>query len=173
MFTAKAKRNYKAAIWTAVILLLCVLITVLFWPAAPAEPSETEMGTAPGRNPDSSVLQADPGILTSQNPSLWTGTHQDETGNNQGQAQTGNGEDFAEKNNISTERLSYYLVRRAGDRISVFFCSGGENGENMVQLETTEILYELLGPEDQKLFDEGIRVESQEELSILLQDFEG
>ena len=43
----------------------------------------------------------------------------------------------------------------------------------MVQLETTEILYEMLGPEDQNLFDQGIRINSQEELSILLQDFEG
>ena len=42
----------------------------------------------------------------------------------------------------------------------------------MVQLETTEILYDLLGTEDQKLFDEGIPVKNQEELSALLQDFE-
>jgi hypothetical protein len=31
----------------------------------------------------------------------------------------------------------------------------------------------MLGPEDQKLFDIGIRVDTQEELGVLLQDFEG
>ena len=41
-----------------------------------------------------------------------------------------------------------------------------------MELETTEIVYELLSTADQKLFDEGCRVESQEELAVLLQDFE-
>ena len=64
---------------------------------------------------------------------------------------------------------TYYLVKRAGTEIVVFFC---DISGNMVQLETTEILYDLLGPEDQKLLDRGIRADSQEELSALLQDFE-
>ena len=39
-------------------------------------------------------------------------------------------------------------------------------------LEDTEIIYEVLSMEDQKLFDEGITVKNQEELAVLLQDFE-
>ena len=58
-------------------------------------------------------------------------------------------------------------MKRAGEQVAVFFCEGDGN---MVQLETTEIIYEMLGPEDQELFEEGIRVKNQEELSVLLQD---
>ena len=74
-----------------------------------------------------------------------------------------------EENNMSQSGQSYYLVKRAGDQIVVYFC---DDSGNTVQLETTQILYELLGPDDQALFDEGIKVESQEELGVLLQDFE-
>ena len=61
------------------------------------------------------------------------------------------------------------MVKRADGQIKVFFIN--ESGEPL-ELETTEIIYELLSDADQKLFDEGCRVESQEELAVLLQDFE-
>ena len=57
----------------------------------------------------------------------------------------------------------------AGSWSKVFFIN--ESGEPL-ELETTEIIYELLSDADQKLFDEGCRVESQEELAVLLQEFE-
>ena len=74
-----------------------------------------------------------------------------------------------ENSNISNSGGTYYLVKRAGDRIKVFFID--EQG-NQIELETTEIVYDVLGTEDQKLFDEGYKVKSQEELAVLLQDFE-
>ena len=47
-----------------------------------------------------------------------------------------------------------------------------DEGEDPVELETTEIIYDLLSTADQKLFDEGFKVKNQEELAVLLQDFE-
>ncbi len=41
-----------------------------------------------------------------------------------------------------------------------------------VKLETTDILYDLLPLDDQKAFEEGVKVNTQEELAALLQDFE-
>ena len=70
---------------------------------------------------------------------------------------------------VSERKDAYYVVRRNGDIISVFFSD--EKGQE-IELETTGIVYELLTPEDQKRFDEGIKAESQEQLSSLLQDFE-
>jgi len=156
MFTAKTKRNYRAVILSVVILLLCVLIAVLLWPSKPVEQADTD---------------PQPGLLTSQNPSLWTeeDAPDDET-DEKPDDEPDDGEDFAEKNNISADERSYYEVKRSGSQIAVFFCDGDGN---MVQLETTGILYELLSPSDQQLFDQGIRVEGQEELAVLLQDFEG
>ena len=65
---------------------------------------------------------------------------------------------------------TYYIVKKNGTLISVYFVT--EEG-TQVKLEDTEILYDLLPLEDQANFDKGIVVEGQEELSSLLQDFEG
>ena len=77
--------------------------------------------------------------------------------------------DFNEKNNNSEDSSTYYLVKSVDGQIKVFFIN--KSGEPL-ELETTQIVYELLSTADQKLFDEGCRVESQEELAVLLQDFE-
>ena len=61
------------------------------------------------------------------------------------------------------------MVKSVDGQIKVFFIN--KSGEPL-ELETTQIVYELLSTADQKLFDEGCRVESQEELAVLLQDFE-
>ena len=74
-----------------------------------------------------------------------------------------------EKNIISEKDSSYYLVKSVDGKVKVFFVN--ESGEPL-ELETTEIVYDLLSTADQKLFDEGCKVESQEELAVLLQDFE-
>ena len=69
-----------------------------------------------------------------------------------------------------TRNQTYYIVKKYGDVISVFFIT--EDG-TQVKLEDTEIVYEVLPPEDQANFDKGIVVEEQEDLNTLLQDFEG
>ena len=61
-------------------------------------------------------------------------------------------------------------MKKSGDAISVFFIT--EDGKQ-IKLEDTEIIYDLLPQEDQRNFDVGIVLEEQEQLSSLLQDFEG
>lgn len=65
---------------------------------------------------------------------------------------------------------TYYIVKKQGETISVFFIT--EDGTQL-KLEDTEIVYDLLTPEDQEKFDKGIVIEEQEDLALLLQDFEG
>lgn len=167
MFTRKAKRNYRIAVFAAVIVCLCALIAALLWPETPSE-EEFE-----GMNPDYSTS-----VETGGNdlPGQQSTTPQD--GSNPLQPSAPDlsepaGEEILpenEENSMNQTETSYYLVKKAGDVIAVFFCDAEGN---MVQLENTAILYGMLGEEDQKLFDIGIRVNSQEELSVLLQDFEG
>lgn len=157
MFAKKTKRNYRIAVWSAVVVCLCILIVYFAWPQTPEEPAGS------GMNPDYNPSAA----ASSENHSPVTVIEEylDETETDENLPET-----EKEEKSISEPQNPYYLVKRAGTEIAVFFCD--TNG-NMVQLETTEILYEMLGPEDQKLFDQGVKIESQEELSVLLQDFEG
>lgn len=74
-----------------------------------------------------------------------------------------------QKPSITNQNQTYYLVRKDGEQISVYFMD--ESGKQ-VKLENTDILYEFLPPDDQKSFDQGIKVATQEELAALLQDFE-
>mgnify|MGYP003302556964 CR=1 FL=1 len=69
-----------------------------------------------------------------------------------------------------SKNKTYYIVKKSGDAISVFFIT--EDGKQ-IKLEDTEIIYDLLPQEDQRNFDVGIVLEEQEQLSSLLQDFEG
>lgn len=171
MFSRKARRNYTTGIFTAVIICLCVLIAVIAWPEQPTERTDAEAAV----NPDYVPSQEE-----EQLPYDFAAEEYGEEDEDDGY-----GEDVMEEDSEDgTEDLTqesqedtgmnpalqtYYLVKRAGTEIVVFFC---DISGNMVQLETTEILYDLLGPEDQKLLDRGIRADSQEELSALLQDFE-
>lgn len=150
MFARKTKKNYVILFWAAAVLCLCVLIIYFAWPKDPAYPSKQD---------DAQKISKTEKNITVVNKYLQEG---DEAENEN--------EDDDDDDGIIPHQTPYYLVKRAGDAIVVFFCD--ENG-NMVQLERTEILYEMLGPEDQELFDQGVQIESQEELSTLLQDFEG
>ncbi len=156
MFTRRARKNYRTAVFSAVIVCLCLLIAVLAWPESPTENPNND---SPGMNPDyqpeeipeaydEDVEDSNAGILLEPEENL----------------------SEKEENSMNQRGDSYYLVKRAGNQIAVFFC---DSSGNMVQLETTAILYEMLGPDDQKLFDQGIQVKNQEELGTLLQDFEG
>ena len=150
----KKKKNYRTFIYAALIVFLCLVIVVIAWPE------------------DSSVLAAD--------------SEQTDSPQQQEDRQTLNAGDFIEHleddedadkdepeipevTDIAEQAETYYLVRRDSGLIKVFFVD--EDG-NEIELETTEIVYDVLGPEDQKLFDEGYRVDTQEQLAVLLQDFE-
>lgn len=151
----RKKKNYRTFIYAALIVFLCLVIVVIAWPK------------------DSSVLAAD--------------SEQTDLSKQQEDRQTLNAGDFIERiedniedddedeqnitevTDIAEPAETYYLVRRDGGLIKVYFVD--EDG-NEIELETTEIVYDVLGPEDQKLFDEGFRVDTQEQLAVLLQDFE-
>lgn len=145
MFATKKRKNYMTFIYSAIIVVLCLLIIAIAWPTeAETEPVNKQSSTDMGRiaEPDTDSESSD-----------------DEE----------KGQSAGEKNIISEKGASYYLVKSVDGRIKVFFVN--EEGEK-VELETTEIVYELLSTSDQKLFDEGVTLNSQEELAVLLQDFE-
>ena len=146
MFT-RQKKNYRVFVYSLLVVTLCLLIASLLWPkdSVPEEnrvnaQSETEEKPSEAEN-ENEPIEKDPQV---------------------------SGE-IQQNEDMSQNSQSYYIVRKDGDSICVFFCS--EDGSE-VKLEETEILYDLLPAEDQKAFEEGIRAEGQEELAALLQDFE-
>ena len=145
MFATKNRKYYMTFIYSAIVVVLCLLIIAIAWPTeAETEPVNKQSSTDMGRiaEPDTDSESSD-----------------DEEKD----------QSAGEKNIISEKGASYYLVKSVDGRIKVFFVN--EEGEK-VELETTEIVYELLSTSDQKLFDEGVTLNSQEELAVLLQDFE-
>ena len=148
MFATKKRKNYMTFIYSAIIVVLCLLIVAIAWPAAPADPTEPS-------DPVNASKQTEQTEPTEPKESV----KPPETSSEQ----------INEKDNISEDSSTYYLVKSVDGQIKVFFIN--KSGEPL-ELETTQIVYELLSTADQKLFDEGCRVESQEELAVLLQDFE-
>ena len=138
-------------IYSAIIVVLCLLIVAIAWPAAPADPTEPS-------NPSDTV-----------NASKQTEPTEPKESSEPVNPPETSSEQINEKDNISEDSSTYYLVKSVDGQIKVFFVN--KDGDHL-ELETTEIVYELLSTADQKLFDEGCRVESQEELAVLLQDFE-
>ena len=154
MFTTKKRKNYMTFIYSAIIVVLCLLIVAIAWPAAPADPTEPSDPV----NASKQTEQTEPTEPTEPKEPTEP-VNPPETSSEQ----------INEKDNISEESSTYYLVKSVDGQIKVFFIN--KSGEPL-ELETTQIVYELLSTADQKLFDEGCRVESQEELAVLLQDFE-
>lgn len=154
MFTTKKRKNYMTFIYSAIIVVLCLLIVAIAWPAAPADPTDPTEPSNPS-DPVNASKQTEP-------------TEPKESSEPVNPPETSS-EQINEKDNISEDSSTYYLVKSVDGQIKVFFVN--KDGDHL-ELETTEIVYELLSTADQKLFDEGCRVESQEELAVLLQDFE-
>ena len=158
----RKKKNYRTFIYSAIIVVLCLLIIVIAWPAdtaaqedmtQPDSTLQTELQKDFSAN-EGTEVDADYEVSSDENTE-----NNDSTDNTENVDNTG----------ITDAADSYYLVKRQDGQIKVFFVD--ESGNN-IELETTEIIYEVLGTEDQKLFDEGIAVKNQEELAVLLQDFE-
>lgn len=144
MFTEKRRKNYMTFIYTAIIIVLCLLIAAIAWPSEPDTAPVNNTGSTDADNLIKDNNSDHGGILPEDNAP-------------------------EEKNDISKEAVTYYLVKNVDGQIKVFFM---DEGEDPVELETTEIIYDLLSTADQKLFDEGFKVKNQEELAVLLQDFE-
>lgn len=159
MFT-RQKKNYRIFVYAALVITLCILVAALMWPKEAEPVNNDNIGSDNNARIDKSIEESKDNKIDENDNS--------QSGNNDGdknQAQESNGD----KPVVGEKQDTYYVVKKKGDRISVFFSN--ENGEE-IQLETTDILYELLTPEDQKAFDEGIKADSQEQLSSILQDFE-
>lgn len=183
MFTQR-KKNYKTFIYTAIILTLCFLIIAIAWPSSPDGNNDlygneqkvnaglsAESGDKSGetKNPNGE-LDDENGEDSADNSAY--GSDDDFDDEDEDEDEDADGEDNfppSENSDITGESQSYYLVKKAGDAVKVFFV---DRSGNEVELETTGILYEMLGYEDQQLFDRGYKVSSQEELAMLLQDFE-
>lgn len=173
MFTTTKKRRYRTYIVSAIIILLCALIVVIAWPAPKSDAADINANadTKTDSLPDGS------GLLTDEN---------DDGENDDGENDENDGEydeefdenyrneaenDKNSENNggINQKSETYYVVKRADDAIKVFFMN---SDGNLVELETTNIVYDVLSVEDQQLFNKGMVVRTQEELAVLLQDFE-
>lgn len=154
MFT-RQKKNYRTFVYVALIIMLCILIVALMWPKE-AEPSNNDVKTGTNVKIDSDKDN------NKDKNNIPDNTASDKP----------NGVDTDVDNQkpvVDEKQETYYVVKRKDDKISVFFSN--EKGEE-IELETTDIVYDLLTPEDQRNFDEGIKAKSQEELSSILQDFE-
>lgn len=171
MFTRKRK-DYRTFIFTGIILALCLLIIVIAWPTDPEQASKDDAG----KNVNSGLLSAE--NKGSGSDEEYGEYHDEEDSEKNEEDEEYDEDDDAyeednfppeEKDDISGNSESYYLVKKAGDAIKVFFV---DHSGNELELETTNILYDMLSYDDQSLFDEGYKVKSQEELAVLLQDFE-
>ena len=149
MFT-RQRKNYRVFVYTALILTICLLIAALLWPKAQDETQE------PGGAEVNAQTESGDGEEMRTPDGEGSGEEEPEPAK----------ED--ENGDIAGGQGSYYLVRRDGESIAVFFV---EADGRETKLEDTGILYELLPPDDQASFDEGVRIADQEELSTLLQDF--
>ena len=170
MFTQK-KKNYKTAIYTAIVITLCLLIVALAWPK-----DETGSIQAGSQTKISDEKKTNINNQTQQNNNTNEEEWEDEPLDNPTDENDENDENDninhenpIEKPDISGNQDSYYLVKHSDGQIKVFFV---DTAGNEIELESTQILYEMLGPEDQSLFDNGYKVKNQEELAVLLQDFE-
>ncbi|HIU27075.1 MAG TPA: hypothetical protein IAD16_01680 [Candidatus Fimisoma avicola] len=157
MFT-RQKKNYRIFVYTALVITLCLLVAALFWPkdSTPQDDAQVNAQTETGQEGQEQQEQIQ------DSGSDDGGSAAEQTGG------SGDG-DVRENDDISSGLHSYYVVRKDGSNVSVFFVD--EKG-NQVKLEDTDIVYDVLTPDDQKSFDEGITVADQEELAALLQDFE-
>ena len=157
MFT-RQKKNYRIFVYTALVITLCLLVAALFWPkdSTPQDDAQVNAQTETGQEGQEQQEQIQ------DSGSDDGGSAAEQTGG------SGDG-DVMENDDISSGLHSYYVVRKEGSNVSVFFVD--EKG-NQVKLEDTDIVYDVLTPDDQKSFDEGITVADQEELAALLQDFE-
>lgn len=64
---------------------------------------------------------------------------------------------------------SYYLVKYDNNVIKIYFSD--EKGK-LTLLEESTIIYDILSPDDQQRFKDGIRLDSRDDLNRLIMDYE-
>lgn len=167
MFTQK-KKNYQTFLYVAVVVTLCFLVLALLWPQDASEEPSADLSSTSLRSEDQDKPQEPD---SSEAPDVQASDEDpEESSDGEPDEELQNPSDGADqKDNMSGSADSYYLVKHADGQIKVYFVNGDGS---MIELEHTSIVYEVLGIEDQKHFDAGWRISSQEELAVLLQDFE-
>ena len=154
MFTQK-KKNYQTFLYVTIVATLCFLVLALLWPRETPKEQPVDLSSA-ALHKESEEEAKTPRSSDARQA-------EDDTENAEDTQLTENTE------NAKDSQASYYLVKHADGKIKVFFVSGDGS---MIELEDTRIVYEVLGTEDQEHFDAGWRIDSQEDLAVLLQDFE-
>ena len=158
MFIEQKKRNkYRTFIYAAIIVILCLLIVVIAWPAETDEISTAQNNANIDPFGENSSYFENNNSLNEEDVVV---DYNDEEEDD---------DDGDENNDMMVSSDTYYVVKRKGSQIIVFFV---DQQGNEIELEPTEIIYNMLGVDDQRLFDEGFVVRNQEELASLLQDFE-
>ena len=94
MFTTKRKKNYMTFIYSAIIVVLC-LLTAIAWPEETTAPANAQKKTETADT--TTPLPVEPPQLDDENRAA------------------------DEKDNISENNSTYYLVKRADGQIKVFF----------------------------------------------------
>ncbi len=170
---SRRKRNYAVFVYTALIILICILIVAILWPQSPddSQANVSRTDAANTQNKDNEADKSNNFVDDDLDDNDWQEILDDEMANSEVESGKKVESDETDNNDASTnaELQSYYIVRKEGDYISVFFVN--EDGQKM-KLEDTSIVYDVLTLEDQARFDKGIVVEKQEQLASLLQDFE-
>ena len=152
---SRQRRNYKIFLYAALTVALCVLIVLLFWPKEP-------------RNEDTpNVTNNQQEQQTDEYEDDITDDLYDEESDNPDEE---NEEEYSEDDYVNNDKLeTFYLIKKDGDKIKVFF---SDKYGDLIELEETAIIYDLLPAEDQTLFEEGLRANTQEELSSILMNYE-
>jgi len=136
---------------------VCVLIVLLFWPKEPDNNDAYDKTKAQNEQQQTESFEEDsPDDLYDEEADLY-----DEE----------NEEDYSEDEDyVNNDKLeTFYLIKKDGDKIKVFF---SDKYGDLIELEETAIIYDLLPTEDQVLFEEGLRANTQEELSSILMNYE-
>ena len=151
-------------IYTSIVITICLLVVALAWPADSGPSDENDLiQTQQG----SIVYPEDINRGDKKNNPTENENNNEDINSGEEENDESNEDD---KSGISQQNESYYLVKYLDGYVRVFFVN---NQGKMVELEKTGIVFDVLNPTDQKLFTNGIKAGSQEELSTLLQDFEG
>ena len=85
-------------------------------------------------------------------------------------ANSSDDDEKSQKNNVVEEDgKAYYLLKEEDGQVELYYFD--ETGKEKL-IRTTDIPFQLISEQDQAQFHTGIKVESEEELDTLLQDFE-
>ena len=154
---SRQKRNYKIFIYAALTVAICVLIILLFWPKEPDKTVYSESATNEkiqntDEYDDRNEYDNDDDIYEYDDDDEYTDEEAEE-------------DEYMTNNTLET----YYLIKRDAESIKVFF---SDKYGDLIELEETQIIYDLLTEEDQLKFDEGLKAKTQEELASILMNYE-